>query len=265
LPTKPVWGPALLLACAGIGAGCVDDEIESDLDTPSTTCGAADAYSPYHSGTFVSGAVAELPWQGETSSYPGGRETFDTYAPESTIECSSDKARRSHLDVTAGCLTAVTTGKGLYHRAHVELTDEQGLRALALGYQSGELVKWTDQRSEYRFYYADESGGVNPGFKIFARYRSEDDLYVASWRFDGVAQIQRKLCGEYIALAKVEVAPPTPRTWHRIRLDAIGDKLALYLDDKHVLSAISPTFSWGTVGIRIDGATDAYLDDWRVF
>jgi hypothetical protein len=254
-----------MLVVASVGAGCVADDEESAVDTPSTTCGAADAYSPYRTGSFASGAVSTLPWRGATSSLPDGRETFDTYASSSTIECSSDKARRSHLDVTAGCLTAIATGDGVYHRARVDMTDAGALRALALGYADGELVKWTDQRSEYRFYYSGESDGVNPGFKVFARYRSEDDLYVASWRFDGVVQIQRKLCGDYIALAKIDLPPPTPRTWHRIRFDAVGDKLALYLDDKLALTATSATFSWGTVGIRIDGATGAYLDDWRVF
>jgi hypothetical protein len=247
----------------GIGAGCVDDAEQSSVDTPATACGAADAYTPYRTGSFSSGAVTDLPWYGATSSYPDGRETFETYSQ--TIECSSDKARLSHLDVTAGCLMAVTTGEGVYHRARVDLTDAGALRVIALGHASGELVKWTDQRSEYRFYYSGESEGVNPGFKLFARYRSEDDLYVASWRFDGVVQIQRKLCGDYVVLAKVDAEPPTPRAWHRIRFDATGDKLALYLDDKLVLTATSPTFSWGTVGIRIDGATGAYLDDWRVF
>jgi hypothetical protein len=265
LRTKPAWGPALMLVLAGNGAGCLDDNDESIADA-AATCGAADAYSPYRSTWYPSGSVTALPWHGARSSYPNGRETFDTYAASSTIECSNDKDKRTYLDVTAGCLTAAWMGDGSYHRARVELTDTGAFRSLALGHWDGDLVKWTDQHSEYRFYYSGESAGANPGFKVFARYRTEDDLYVASWRFDGVVQIQRKHCGEYTALARLEgMPPPTTHAWHRIRFDAVGDKLSLYLDDQFVLGAESATFSWGTVGIRIDGTTETYLDDWRVF
>lgn len=264
LRTKPAWGPALVLVTASASAGCLDDTDES-LEGASTTCGADHAYTPY-ARSAPSGSVVALPWLGETTSYPNGRESFDVYASGSTIECASDKDQRAHLDVTAGCLTAVTLGDGEYHRARVEPTSAtHAFRAVALGYIGSEPIKWTDQRSEYRFYYAGEAEGTLPGFKIFARYRSEDDLYVGSWRFDGVIQIQKKQCGAYTILAKVTGPPPSPKTWHRIRFDAIGDQLTLYIDDKPALSATSPTFSWGTVGIRIDGATDAYLDNWRVF
>jgi len=254
--TKPGRGPALLLALAGMCAGCIDDDEQSRAGT--ATCGAADAYSPYSAGTFAAGDVAELPW---------GEETFDSFADAATIECASAKAKLSHFDVTAGCLTAATLGNGEYHRARVELTAaSHGLRVVALGHADGDVVKWFAQRSEYRFYYSGETYGVNPGFKIFARYRSEDDLYVGSWRLDGVVQIQKKQCGTYTTLARaIALTPPTPRVWHRIRFDAIDEQLTLYLDDKAVLSTTSATFSWGTVGIRVDGTTGAYLDDWRVF
>jgi hypothetical protein len=264
LLSKPVWGPALVLALAG---GCVDDEVEDDSVGRTALCGAADAYTPYPGGAYLSGTVAELPWRGESSAYPDGVEKFEHYATDSTIECANDKDKRSHLDVTAGCMTAIALSNGVYRRARVELTDEgHAFRALALGHANGELVKWTDQRSEYRFYYGGTTTAVLPGFKIFARYRSEDDLYVASWRVDGVVQIQRKQCGEYTTLARrTGMEMPSLRAWHRIRFDAIGETLALYLDDKPVLATQSNTFRWGTVGIRIDGATGAYLDDWRVF
>jgi hypothetical protein len=264
--TKPDWGPVLVLAIASMGAGCVDDD--EPFVEGAATCGAADAYAPYAPGHHPSGDVAKLPWRGATSAYPNGVETFDDYKAGAPIECSSGKALRSHLDVTAGCLIAAVTGDAdQYHRALVELTEEgRAFRAVALGHDDDDLVKWIDQRSEYRFYYSGSSGGVNPGFKVFARYRTEDDLYVASWRLDGVAQIQKKQCGEYTILARSAGVPvPSPRAWHRIRFDAVGDKLSLYLDGQIAIVATSPTFSWGTVGIRIDGMTGVYLDDWRVF
>ncbi|HEY5925800.1 MAG TPA: hypothetical protein VIV11_29135 [Kofleriaceae bacterium] len=262
---KPVWEPALVLALAGMGAGCVADADDEELVAAAATCGAADAYAPFDGVASTSGSVAALPWRGYKTSYPNGRETFDSYADGATIECASTKPALSHIDVTAGCLTAAVLGGGAYHRAHVDATADGAFRAVALGYAAGEVIKWTDQRTEYRFYYATASDGVLPGFKTFVRYRSEDDLYVASWRLDGVVSIQKKHCGVYTQLATTHVGAPSPRAWHRMRFDAIGPKLSLYLDDRLVLTASSPTFSWGTVGIRIDGVTGTYLDDWRVF
>lgn len=251
----------LLTLLASIGAsGClIDDEPD--------TCGDPDAYTPYDTTLLPKGTVAELPWRGEGSSYPDGRETFDVYRAPSPIECGSTRDHRSHLDVTAGCLTAVAISNGLYQRGLVSLTDSGAFRALALGYADGQRVRWTAQRGEYRFHYSGPSAtGVNPGFKVFARYRTEDDLYVASWRLDGVVQIQKKQCGTYTTLARrTRQPPPTTGTWHRIRFDAMGTQLALYLDGELALTAEDDTFAWGTVGIRIDGVANTYLDDWRVF
>lgn len=258
---KPVSGPALALV-ASLSAGCLSDD-----ESRGTTCGDPDAYSPYETTLLPSGDVVALPWRGETGAYPNGREAFDVYGATSSIECGSTKDKRSHLDVTAGCLTAVALGDGAYHRAQVTLTETAAFRALALGHSGGERVKWTGQRGEYRFYYTGTTGdGANPGFKVFARYRTEDALYVASWRFDGVVQIQKKQCGEYTALARLEGQPvPSTHTWHRIRFDAIGTTPSLYLDDRLTLTTEDSSVSWGTMGIRIDGATGTHLDDWRVF
>jgi hypothetical protein len=287
LRIKPVGGPALMLV-VGIGAGCIahdeldaesagdetivetdgSDETDDDagVETTAATCGDPNAYTPYATTELPTGDVTALPWRGKTSSYPSGLEAFDVYATGTSIECGSTKATRTYLDVTSGCLTALELSSGAYHRAQVTLTDSAAFRALALGYSNGALVKWTGQRSEYRFYYTGATGtGANPGFKVFARYRSEDDLYVASWRLDGVVQIQKKQCGVYTILARTTQPAPTTRAWHRIRFDANGNKLALYLDDRLALSAEDNSFSWGTSGIRIDGVSGVYLDDWRVF
>jgi hypothetical protein len=252
----------------GICAGCIvdEDEDEDAVTELAATCGVPGAYTPYETTLLPSGDAATLPWRGKTSSYPNGREAFDIYASGTSIECASTKHRRAHLDVTAGCLTAVTLSNGAYHRGLVTLTNSAAFRALALGYSNGELVKWTAQRGEYRFHYSGATGtGANPGFKIFARYRTENDLYVASWRFDGVVQIQKKRCGTYTTLARTTHPAPATRAWHRLRFEAVGAKLALYLDDRLVLAAEDRSFSWGTSGIRIDGASGVYLDDWRVY
>lgn len=244
----PVWGPALgALVC--LGACMVDDEtvIESEA-----TCGDPSAYNPFLTTAHTATASA-TPWS----------DNFDSYQAPQSIECSSTKSSLANLDVTAGCLTAALVST--YHRAAVTLTSAGAFRVVALPHQNNELVKWTDQHNEFRVYVGGTTDGAMPGVKAFVRYRSEDDLYVASWRFDGVVQIQRKQCGVYTTLVHTNLPPPTLRAWHRMRFDAVGENLALYLDDKLVLTTQASAFSWGTAGIRLDGVTGTYLDDWRVF
>jgi hypothetical protein len=229
-----------------------------------------EVYSPYRApGKYPNDTVANVPWRGSDAMYPNGDEDFSNYGTTlpATVECGDNKGMRSYVDVTAGCLTAISLGT--YTRGQIQPTPDGYYRSIALGYAAGNDLpaKWTDQGVEYRFYYRAQTGQTGfPGFKAFARYRTEDDLYVASWRTDGVAQIQKKHCGVYTPLVIVPAyGPPTPNAWHTIRFTAKGDTLELSLDGKLVTSAIDASFSWGTTGIRIDSMDGAYLDDWRVF
>lgn len=266
---------ALAICClvAACDVGVVEDEAEvGETGQAAASCplDRAGVYSPYATeGSYPSGPVDALPWRGASGAYPDGVEDFRGYAPlPVTVECASDKHRRSHLDVTAGCLQAVATGDGRYQRGLARTTADGYFRAIALGRADGDPlpVKWTDQAVEVRFFHRGRTGTQGmPGFKLFARYRSEGDLYVASWRFDGVVQIQRKWCGDYAVLAyRHDLSPPSANVWHWIRFEALGDDLTLYLDDRAVLHATSSTFSWGTAGIRIDSADGTYLDEWSV-
>ena len=262
------WLPWLAALCAF--ASCVEsgDAIvaseQGDVYTTPASCGDPGAYTPYGTGTHPVGSLDELPWEGSTTAYPAGVEDFRAYTALATVECGSNKSARSYLDVTAGCLVATAATRG-----EIVSTAGGAFRALALGYTEDDpehAIKWTDQSIEYRFFYTATSGaGVNPGFKAFARYRTEDDLYVASWRMDGVVQIQKKECGSYTALKILKTyGPPAPNVWHTIRFDAVGNQLSLYLDGVRVIAITDDTFAWGTVGIRTDAVTGALIDDWRV-
>jgi hypothetical protein len=255
--------------------GAADDGA-GDEATGRCALGAPGVYTPFAaSGAYPSGPVDELAWSGASATrdalaYPAGDEDFSGYGPTlpDLVECSDEKDRRSHVDVTAGCLDAVDIGS--YTRGLIRTNEDDLFRAVALGYRPGDMahpIKWTDQGVEYRFFHDGRSGSTGyPGFKAFARYRSEDDLYVASWRFDGVVQIQRKLCGEYTWLAVIDdYGPPSAGVWHEMRFEAVGDELRLYLDGDLALSATSDGLSWGTAGIRIDSADGSYIDDWSIF
>ena len=281
------WPPsilALVFACV-IAAGCVDngetiepsigdDQAQSD-DSPASeepgsettqneddatqppppmVCNDPSAYTPYTTATHPTGTVLAMPW---------GAEDFSAYNA-AMVECSNNKGTRHHLDVTAGCLGASSDTHGV-----IASTDAGAFRAVVLGYSPTDAVhpvRYTDQSIEYSFFYTGTSGpGVLPGFKAFARYNTEEDLYVASWRVDGVVQIQRKQCGVYTPLKILKTfGAPSTNAWHRIKFTAIGNTLELYLDGAKVISVTDSTFASGTMGIRTDAMTGALIDDWRV-
>ncbi len=256
-----------LIGCATDGEGLEDETATSedeDVTSEATSELGSSTYTPF-TGTSTSGSAAAYPWQGYRTSYPSTTEDFRSYGLPSTVECSSSKSTRSHLDVTAGCLKAVSIGS--YTRGQITSTSGGAFRAVALPFTGSETnpLKWTDMRNSFRFYYNGTSGaGVDPGFKAFVRYRSENDLYGASWRVDGIIQIKKKQGGTYTTLAQGTKGKPSTGAWHTIRFDAIGKQLDFYIDGTKVLSATDSAFSWGTAGIRTDAMTGAYLDDWSV-
>jgi hypothetical protein len=262
------FGVAAVVAISLIGcateAVMTDEEINEEEELGETSSELGSVYTPF-SGTSSSGSATTYQWKGYKTTYPATNEDFRGYGLPATVECSSSKSTRSHLDVTAGCLTAVAVGS--YSRGKITSTSDGAFRVVALPFTGTETapLKWTDMKNEFRFYYTGTSGpGVDPGFKAFVRYRTENDLYVASWRVDGVVQIKRKKAGTYTTLAQVTKGKPSTGAWHTMRFEAIGTRLDLYLDGTKVLTANDSSFSWGTAGIRTDAMTGAYLDEWTV-
>jgi len=242
----------------------MDEMGDEAVSESASALAGSTVYTPF-TGTSTTGSAATYGWKGFNTTYPATSEDFRGYALPLTVECSSSKSTRSHLDVTAGCLTAVPVGS--YSRGKITSTSDGAFRVVALPFTGAETkpLKWTDVHNQFRFYYTGTSGpGVDPGFKAFVRYRSENDLYVASWRVDGVVQIKKKQGGTYTTLAQATKSKPSTGAWHTLRFDAIGTHLDLYLDGAKVLSATDSTFSWGTAGIRTDAMTGAYLDEWTV-
>ena len=236
-----------------------DDAAEGEVSSELSS-----TYTPF-TGSSSSGTASLYDWHGYKTTYPATNENFRAYASGTTIECASAKTRRSHVDVTAGCLTASNVGGSV--RGKITSTSDGAFRMVALPFTGSETrpLKWTDQRNEYRFYYQGTSGpGVDKGFKAFARYRTEDDLYVAAWRADGIVQLKKKQGGKYTLLAQVTKSRPSTGAWHRLRLDAIGTRLDVYIDGTRVISKTDTTFAWGTAGIRTDGMNGALIDEWTV-
>ena len=209
------------------------------------------------------------PYPGNNESYPKGKpsttlpwagENFESYADGALIETSSAKSMRTHLDVTSGSLYANYVGA--YHRGW---TTTYNFRVLAVGLSGGKRIRWTDQTASYRGYLWNwhSSASSTNGLHLFARYQTENDLYVASLRYDGLVTLKKKHCGAYTTLAQKSFGTPALKTWYTLELSAVGTSLGLKINGIVVLTAQDPTFSWGTTGIRTDYA-DVYFDDWKL-
>src|SRR5262245_27733706 len=100
--------------------GCLTSEV-SDTEDVSEATADSSVYSPF-SGSSSSGTVSTYPWHGYRTTYPAGDENWRTYGLPTSVECSSTKTKVSHLDVTAGCLTAVDVGG--YSRGKISTTSD---------------------------------------------------------------------------------------------------------------------------------------------
>jgi hypothetical protein len=226
-------------------------------------------YTPFKNfGPVSTGTPATYPWKGPNS-YPDTVEDFRAYGPTlpAQVECGANKTVRDYLDVTAGCLKSVMNGGD--KRGQIQLTADGYYRSFALPWDAAQnrQVAWGDQGVEYRFFFSSWTGEEgNPGFKAFARYLTEYDLYVGSWRKDGVVQIQKKQCGVYTILARnPNFGPPAPNTWHTIKFQVVGNEQRLYLDGQLAMTTHDDSIKRGTSGIRIDSADGALIDDWKVY
>jgi hypothetical protein len=265
------------------GDGDGDAGDDTDMVDPGTMADAGDMYSPtlstgcpaYNSGVYTpfenygpvtTGKVSQYPWRGQGSTYPDTVEDFRSYSTPSTVECSASKGTRNYLDVTSGCLSAVSAEGGIAGQIHGTSSGYYRSFSLPFDSASGRKVAWTDMGVEYRFKYSQWTGDVSgPGFKIFGRYMTEYDLYVGSWRMDGVVQIQKKHCGVYTVLKRINFGAPSPNVWHTIKFETVGNQQKLYLDGQLVMTTTDDTIKRGTAGIRIDSAESSLIDDWRVY
>lgn len=187
-------------------------------------------------------------------------EDFESYADGALIETSSNKSLRSHLDVTSGSLYEKYVGS--YRRGWTTIYN---FRVLAVGLSGGKRIRWTNMTASYRGYLWawHPTASTTNGLHIFARYQTENDLYVASLRFDGLVTIKKKHCGNYTTLASKTYGKPVLKTWYTLQFSTIGTTLTFKIDGQVVLTAKDDTFSWGTTGIRTDYA-DVYFDDWKL-
>lgn len=106
------------------------------------------------------------------------------------------------------------------------------------------------------------SGKVDQGFGLVWRFRDPDDYYVARCDAGGNGcAVDRVVKGERQELGskKVEVSS---NAWHTLRVEADGDRFAVWLDDHKVLKAKDGTFEGaGQVGLWTKSDSVVQFDD----
>ncbi len=216
------------------------------------------AFSPYTGRTVVPRRASEASWY----------ETFESYADGALVGRSTGRSTATHVAVTSGALWAqqVIGSSATYMRGRVEKPANNGFRAVAVKDVDAGRVAWTEGGHQFRFYLRDYGGeGFDPGVKTFLRYMDEDNLYVASWRFDGRFMIQRKAgppdAGAYQTLVSTLLGPPALGVWHILQFRAFGSLLTC-TNTTTTLQATDGTHAAGTFGIRTDGC-EPLLDSWQ--
>lgn len=243
--------------CSGSPSDCTPAPSPGTGDAqcePNYGSGVYDAF-PRNNGSYPMGDSDQYGWAGDD---------FESYTDDEIVETSTNKSRRSHLDVTSGTLYAKhLSGSQLWKRGW---TDTYNFRVLSRATSGGKEVRLTDVDVAVRAYIDGWQSGGEPwsGAHIFARYQTENDLYVASLRKDDTVYIKLKHCDAYHTLASGNFSQGSVQTgtWYDLRFEVVGQRLRFYVDGKLELEAFDDTLSWGTTGVRTDYAT-MYFDDWK--
>jgi len=201
---------------------------------------------------------------GTPSQYPYPKEDFQQYADNTVIAQSSAKDPDADLIVTSGTLLCK-----LINGIKQGFTTNYNFRMLCnpMDRTIGKRVRLTDFKTTY-FGTVDRwhSGLPNwAGLHIFMRYQTENDLYVASYRFDGKATIKKKVGGTYTSLKVVTVPTGPPQTGkeYTLAFEVEGPNLRYYIDNNLIAETTDTDLAWGTTGVRMD-YSDSYVDYLKV-
>lgn len=199
--------------------------------------------------------------KGTPIDYPFPSQYFSEYSVGEIIGQSSNKDENAPLIVTSGKLVCDS-----YQGTKQAFTDTYNFRVLLNGMDNnGTRVGWTNSimNAVITPVVSQPNKPSWAGMHLFARYRTEYDLYVASYRFDGLTTIKKKIAGTYTTLAQKKVSPPTLGETYKLQFTTKGTNLAFYINGVKELSVDDSDLSWGTTGVRLD-YTDCYVEYLRM-
>jgi hypothetical protein len=124
---------------------------------------------------------------------------------------------------------------------------------------AGALTRNTDQIVETRARLRAYGTGHDPWFGVMARYRDANNYAYLSLRRSNTLALRKLANGHIVELGSVPM-PVTPGTWYRLRLEAVGNRLRAFVNDRQVLEVVDPQPSAGQVGV-LTHRTQADYDD----
>lgn len=199
--------------------------------------------------------------KGTPSQYPYPKQDFHQFSENQTIVDSRNSATDGQLMATSGLLTCkelngVLDGYTTTYNFRM-LTDPRS--------NGGSRVGWTDSRvTALATIMRWHSGRPNwAGFHLFARYTTSDDLYVASYRVDGLLTLKKKVAGKYTTLKTKNIGTPTLGEEHVFAFEVEGSNLKFFVDGVLEIEATDTDLTWGTHGVRMD-YSDTYVDYLKV-
>ena len=209
------------------------------------------------------------PYPGDPNRYPKGSpleypypsQYFSNYSVGEIIATSRNKNDNDPMIATSGTLVCQE-----YQGKKMAFTDTHNFRLLYNGMDTnGVRVGWTDSISNVMFIpVANQPDKPTwAGMHLFARYRTSDDLYVASYRFDGQVTIKKKINGKYTTLGQEFIGVPELGESYRLQFTCKGDRLSFFVNGSRKLSSNDSSLTWGMSGIRMD-YTDCYIEYCRM-
>ncbi|HEU4590002.1 MAG TPA: hypothetical protein VFS13_03760 [Steroidobacteraceae bacterium] len=118
-----------------------------------------------------------------------------------------------------------------------------------------------DQIVEVRARLASFGGGSDPWFGVMARYRDDRNYLYMSLRRSNTLTLRRVVDGQIVQLGTV-VLNVTPGAWYRLRLEAVGNRVRAFVNEKLRIEATDPQPFNGRQGLVTYRAAADY-DDYR--
>lgn len=103
------------------------------------------------------------------------------------------------------------------------------------------------------------TAGTNNWFGLAARYRDEGNYYYVTLRNDNTVSLKKLVGGSIVELDSTQLSVGT-NNWYRVRFEAIGTQLRVYINEVLRLEAVDSSHATGRHGPIMYRTTTQYDD-----
>ncbi len=172
---------------------------------------------------------------------------WSQYKHDELICTSKQKDRNKPFYVTSG---------QLWCKNNRGFIDTYNFRMLINVFDNYKLIRYNDSTIVIDFaivrWHTIQSTPNWSGIHLFSRYQTEDDLYVASIRVDGLSTIKKKIKGEYTTLQQSHIQQIQLQQNYRLHFSVCDNTLSLLLNNVMIMQYIDTDLQSGCCGVRTD-------------